>query len=134
VARHYFVNDHGEIFRMTEARYGQYLLAGTREDKFPNAEEFGVNIGTALTVNNLTPDEFSDEYKAFDARRSWPAKTITNKQILAIVCPKCGADPGKACLSLQKRWENPMSRTVGIGDNGWRKTPHPERVRAAKAA
>jgi hypothetical protein len=57
-----YVNDHGEIFRMTETRYRRYLLAGTREDKFPEAEEYGISLGSVLTVNNLTPSEFSDLY------------------------------------------------------------------------
>ena len=46
-----------------------------------------------------------------------------------VVCPVCHADIGSQCLSLAKRWQNPMSRTVGIGDNGWRKTPHSDRVK-----
>lgn len=68
--RFYHVNDHGEIFRMSKTRYGQYLLAGARGDKLPNAEDFGFYIGTALTVNKFTPVEFSEEYKAFVARRT----------------------------------------------------------------
>jgi hypothetical protein len=60
-----FVNDHGEIFRMSTARYRAYLLAGTRagKDKFPNAKEYGEYIGSAVTVNNFTSVEFSEEYK-----------------------------------------------------------------------
>ena len=59
-----FVNDHGEIFRMTTTRYRAYLRAGTRagKDEFPNAEEYGKYIGSAVTVNNFTPVEFSEEY------------------------------------------------------------------------
>jgi hypothetical protein len=59
-----FVNDHGEIFRMSTTRYRAYLLAGTRagKGKFPNAEEHGEYIGSAVTVNNFTSVEFSEEY------------------------------------------------------------------------
>ena len=67
---YWYVNDHGEIFRMTETRYGQYLRAGALGNKFPEAAEFGVDIGTALTVNNLTPEEFAGTYKAFNALRA----------------------------------------------------------------
>jgi hypothetical protein len=65
---YYYVNDHGEIFRMTEARYHRYLLAGTREDKFPDAGEYGVYIGYALSVKNFAPEEFLEEYKALSSR------------------------------------------------------------------
>lgn len=71
--RYHYVNDHGELFRMTETRYRAYLLAGTQQVP-PNAEDYGVCVGSVLTVNKLTPVEFSDEYKAFDARTTWPAK------------------------------------------------------------
>lgn len=57
------VNDHGEIFRMSPTRYRQYLLAGTREDKFPSADKFGVCIGSAITVNNFTQAEFTEELR-----------------------------------------------------------------------
>lgn len=58
------------------------------------------------------------------------AEGIRRARILAVTCPACEAEPGKPCHSLSKRWQNPASRTVGVGDNGWRKTPHAERVRA----
>jgi hypothetical protein len=119
-----YVVDHGEVFRMTETRYRRYLLAGTREDAFPNAEDFGVSLGSALTVNSLTPSDFSDLYNKEHA--------ALLGQVLAAECPTCGAEPGKQCLSLDKRWQAAKCRTLGILDNGWRKTPHPERVQLAK--
>ena len=122
-ARYRYVVDHGDIFRMSSPRYRCYLLAGRDGDKFPEAADFGVYIGSALTVNNLTSSEFSEAYNREVGLLNDP---------LANSCPTCGADQGQACLSLQKRWENPMSRTVGIGNNGWRKTPHPERVLNAR--
>lgn len=118
-----FVNDHGGLFRMTEANYRRYLLAGTRTDRPADPEEYGVCIGDVLTVTKFTTTEFSDEHN-HEARRTDKA--------LAIVCPKCGAGAGKACLSLDKRWQAEKCRTLGILDNGWRKTPHPERVQLAK--
>jgi hypothetical protein len=75
--RVYYVNDHGEIFRMTETRYRRYLLAGTREDAFPDAGEYGVCIGYALTVKNFTPTEFSEEYKALSSRLDWPTSPVS---------------------------------------------------------
>lgn len=58
---------------------------------------------------------------------------VRKQQVLSFECPTCEAGRGKACLSLAKRWQNPMSRTVGVMDNGYRKTPHPERVALVKA-
>ncbi len=72
--RYFLVNDHGEIFRMTVTRYGQYLRAGALEDKIPNAEDFGTFVGSAITVNKFTPAEFSEAYKTFGGRRNWSGK------------------------------------------------------------
>lgn len=58
-----YVSDHGDLFRMSETLYRRYLLSGTREDGFPDAAKFGMYIGRVLTVNHLTPSDFSDLYK-----------------------------------------------------------------------
>lgn len=63
-----YVNDHGDLYRMTETRYRRYLLAGTREDKFPDASEYGVCVGVVLTVNKLVPTDFNALYNAVHAR------------------------------------------------------------------
>lgn len=73
--RIYYVNDHGDIFRMTEDRYRRYLLAGTREDTFPDASRYGSYIGHAITVNNFTTEEFSEEHRTVVAPES-PATSI----------------------------------------------------------
>ena len=52
---------------------------------------------------------------------------------LAVPCPRCESAAGEPCLSLAKRWRG-SSRAVGVGDNGWRKRPHQERVHAATGA
>jgi hypothetical protein len=57
-----YVVDHGELYRMTETRFRRYLLAGTSGDRFPDCGDYGVNVGTALTVNRMTPADFQDEY------------------------------------------------------------------------
>ncbi len=95
VYRH--VNDHGEIYRMTETRYGKYLSAGTLGNKFPDANEFGMYIGSALTVNNLTPAEFSDEYKAFNTR---PAGQRAKRKQSMVRIYKQGKKFCSACRGL----------------------------------
>jgi hypothetical protein len=37
-------------------------------------EEYGVCLGSARIVNNITPAEFSDVYKPLAARTDWPAQ------------------------------------------------------------
>lgn len=72
--RYRYVVDHGDLFRMTETRYRRYLLAGTKE--FPDASKYGVKVGDALTVNNLTLDDFGDlynnEHHVHEAERQAP--------------------------------------------------------------
>ena len=60
-AMYRYVVDHGDLYRMTERRFGVYLLSRSRDEP-PDAAKFGVFIGTALTVNNLGPDDFREEF------------------------------------------------------------------------
>lgn len=57
---------------------------------------------------------------------------IRRQIVLSVTCPRCEAAVGESCCSMAKRWQNP-SRVFGVGDNGSRKTPHPERVQLAEA-
>lgn len=52
---------------------------------------------------------------------------------LSVTCPVCEAQPNTICASMAKRWQSARSLTVGVLDNGWRKTPHRERVEASRA-
>jgi hypothetical protein len=119
-SRFRYVVDHGEIYRMTETRFRRYLLEGSK-DEVPDASQFGVLVGAALTVNKLTPSDFSDLYNKL------------TREVLSSACPTCDAEPGELCCSLAKRWQAWRCRTLGMGGNGWRKTPHPERVKAWRA-
>jgi hypothetical protein len=58
---------------------------------------------------------------------------IRRQIVLSFACPCCDAEAGKSCLSLDKRWQAERCRTAGVLNNGWRKTPHPERVALARA-
>lgn len=60
--------------------------------------------------------------------------SIRRQIVLSFACPNCEAQPGETCFSMAKRWQAQRCRTAGVLDNGWRKTPHPERVQLAKAA
>jgi hypothetical protein len=72
-----YVNDHGEIFRLTETKYLKYLLAGTQKDKFPSIEEYGEFVCSVLTVNNFSSAEFSDEYNLEAARKLRGKSAVT---------------------------------------------------------
>lgn len=80
--------------------------------------------GPRVTGETLTDEQIRDLLDALDTERPNP---------LLAECPKCGAAPGELCASLAKRWQAERCRTLGVGMNGWRRTPHRERKMEPRA-
>lgn len=132
-----YVNDHGEVFRMTESRYRQYLLAGTCDwagvgaSKVPHASEYGKFVCVVVTVTNFTPTEFSDQFNV-DAR---PEMLAHEQRVLSVKCPTCEAEIGMHCQRMGKRYEHVYFRGNGASTrDSQRKVPHEGRARAAERA
>ncbi len=130
-----YVNDHGDVYRMTEQRYARYLLAGTTDpergcvSEWPDAAKFGVLVGTAVTVNSFTPQDFLDEFNRLYA----PQAVARAALILSVKCPTCEAEIGAHCQRTGKRFEAVYYKGNGaVVRDSQRKIPHDARARAAQ--
>lgn len=120
MARGYrYVNDHGDLFRMTETKFGRYLLAGGTHDQWPDAAKFGVSVGNVTTVTHFKSDDFNEAYNEFHRAELLER----DRRVLAVACPTCGALIGFAC------WRT----NTGVSTRE-RKVPHDGRARAAERA
>ncbi len=122
-----YVNDHGEIFRMTETRFSRYLLAGTTKN-WPDPAKFGVLIGSAVTVNNFTPDCFRNAFNELHRERLLERARL----VMSVKCPTCDAPAGEQCQRTGKRFERVYFRGSGASTrDALRKLPHDSRTRLA---
>jgi hypothetical protein len=124
---YHYVNDHGEIYRMTLMRYSRYLLAGTKET-WPNASDYGTFVCTVTTVNAFTPDDFNDAFNSLHKKEIAERERL----ILSVKCPICEALPKHGCQSTsEKRADRACRARTPLGCDVSIKRPHSARERLA---
>ena len=131
MARGYrYVNDHGDLFRMTETKFRRYLLAGTNE-QWPDAAKFGVSVGNVTTVTHFKADDFNEAFNEIHRAELLERDRL----VLSVACPTCDAEIGFACWRTGARFERVYASGTGASTRDrQRKVPHDGRARAAERA